>query len=142
MFVFLASGKPFKFEFRVAEVDEKTNFEAGGVKVIDYLSLMLGEQCFDCFEFNQHFSLHQEICVEVADILRAKSDSDRSLGLRRKPRLRESDQKRFLVNGFNKPATKFVDNFEGAADDLLGEFSELKLFILSIVCIHVKKFHC
>ena len=66
MFEIFAARETLVFEFLVAKVDEQANFDSCGVQVVDNLSLMLGCDGLDCFQFNNHLLLHEYIHEKVA----------------------------------------------------------------------------
>ena len=80
MFKILASCKAAIFEFGAAEVDQQTDFDAGGVKVVDDLRLMFGGDGFDGFQFNDDFLLNEYIRIEVAHALPPEHHLDGRLG--------------------------------------------------------------
>ena len=73
------SREAFVFEFGVAEVDEETDFDPGGVQIIDDLCLVFGGNGFDCLQLDDHFLFNKYIRAKVTNAFTSKHHFDRVL---------------------------------------------------------------
>lgn len=124
------AGEAFVFEAGVAEIDQEANGDAGCVQVVDDLGLVFGGDGFDRFEFDQDFSLDEEVGVKIPHDLRAEADLNRFLPLGGETRFREGNVEGFFVNRLQKSRPQLVDHLKATADDLPGKLHMEALGIL------------
>jgi hypothetical protein len=80
MFNILASREALVFEFGIAEVDQQTYFNPGGVQIIDDLCLMFRGDGFDGFQFDDYLLFNEYIRIKVTNALAPERHLDRMLG--------------------------------------------------------------
>jgi len=96
------------------KIDQKTNIQPRGSKVIHALSHMLIAEPFNAFQLNSHNVLNEDIGKVIANILALVHDGHRNLSRRPKSaRLKLNDQSA-LINLLKKTAPQSIGNLEGS----------------------------
>ena len=73
---------------------------------------MLRGDGFDRLEFDQNFSLDENIGLKISDDLRAEADFNRFLALNGKAGFGEGDVESFFVNALQKSRSQFIDHIK------------------------------
>ena len=81
----IGASEAFEFKARVAEVDEQSDVDTGCVQVVDDLGLVLREQGFDGFEFNDNLLFYEQVGDKISNGLTTKMHRNRFLGFHRQP---------------------------------------------------------
>ena len=86
--------------YALAKVDQKADFDPGGLEIVDELCFVSGVQFFDCFQFEDYFFLDDDVCDVVTDDLIFVTDLDGLLFDGLQTGIEELDQECVLVDGF------------------------------------------
>ena len=86
---------------------------------------MLGSNRLCCLELDDDFSFNDKVGIELANDSLSKVNMERMLALHSKSFVLNSDRQGFLINGFEKPSSQLIDDFECTTDDFLSDLSKL-----------------
>src|SRR2546423_632800 len=113
--------QPFVFEFGVmAEIDQQTHFEAGGVEVVDHLGAVLVSQRGHRLDLDDDFVVAHEVRL-VLLFQRPSFVRQRQRLLRDKEDALhfKFDLQAFLINSLQKPTAFLFVHLEAGADDFV-----------------------
>jgi hypothetical protein len=110
----------FLFEFKApaSKIKEQADVFSSGGQVINQLNFMLNDDAGDCFQFDNEFSIYNQIGFKITYNYAFITNLYQSIGFNLKTGLCQFIKQRFLINRFEKAWTECAMNFHREADDL------------------------
>jgi len=108
------------FDFAFAEVDEQADVDSGGGEVVHELNLMRLDYCPNRLEFDDHFSLNDQIGDLLADDLAFVPNRHWLLERTGTASRSKLNRETSFVNRFQKSKPKLIINLVCRTNDFLG----------------------
>jgi hypothetical protein len=105
------------FNSRSPKVDQETNFDSGGLQVVDDLCLVFWDERSDRFDLNQDTTLYKDVGNECPDLVSPKLDLDGNVVLHVEAVVSQSNQQRMVIDALEKAGAELIAHFKAHADD-------------------------
>src|SRR5436305_6344127 len=109
------------------EIDEKSQFVTGNLQVADKLRDMHFIQCFDGFDFDDHFPADEEVEPRLADYLLLIHDTNCNLSCERDVSKQELVRERIFIKRIQQAGAQTAMNFDGCTDDCISYCIQLRI---------------